>query len=127
MPSATPSLPAAGPRAARFERGAPPPWRPPRPFALAAALAWLAAGALVLAILPAAHVGAQLGATLPFWLVGAPLIDLAWLMRRPAARALARHWREMRRRPLQRSGARRLPPAARGVLCVRHARRSSIA
>lgn len=43
--------------------------------------AWLALGACTLLCVPAARGGALLGATLPFWLVGAPLLDLAWLRR----------------------------------------------
>lgn len=97
---------------------------PPSPFALAMALGWLAVGGLVMAFLPHEITGAHLGATLPFWLVGAPLIDLAWLMRRRAAAALAHELLALRSR--QRRGARRLPAASR-IAASRQDRRSSIA
>ena len=47
------------------------PYRPVR-----ALLAWLLAGVGILVCIPAARGGALLGATLPFWLVVAPLINL---------------------------------------------------
>lgn len=99
---------------------------PASPFALTIALGWLTVGGLALAFLPHARVGADLGATLPFWLVGAPLIDLVWLTRRHAASALAhalprmRAWR-------QRRGARRLPASAPRATLSRQVRRSNIA
>jgi hypothetical protein len=43
--------------------------------------AWLLCGTIALVCVPAARGGALLGATLPFWLVGAPLLDLLWLRR----------------------------------------------
>jgi hypothetical protein len=43
---------------------------------------WLLCGTIALVCVPAARGGALLGATLPFWLVGAPLLDLLWLRRR---------------------------------------------
>lgn len=45
-------------------------------------MSWLIGGLVVLLLVPAARGGAALGATLPFWLVAAPLIDLAWIERR---------------------------------------------
>jgi hypothetical protein len=77
------------------------------PFALAIALGWLAVGGLLMAFLPHSHIGTDFGATLPFWLVGAPLIDLAWLMRRRAGSVLARVLCELS--PDQPRGARRFP------------------
>lgn len=49
-------------------------------------MSWLIGGIVVLLLVPAARGGATLGATLPFWLVAAPLIDLAWIERRRIAR-----------------------------------------
>lgn len=50
-------------------------------------IAWTAIGALALLLVGAARGDALMGATLPFWLVGAPLIDLVWV-----ERAHARAW-----------------------------------
>lgn len=101
---------------------------PTSPFALAIALGWLAVGGLAMAFLPHSLVGANLGATLPFWLVGAPLINLAWLMRRRAASALAHALlRTPALRSRQRRGARRLPPVASRMAASRQERRSNIA
>ena len=52
------------------------------------ALAWLGAGALAWLMLPALRGGPLVGASGAFWLIGAPLIDLAWLARRDIARSL---------------------------------------
>jgi hypothetical protein len=46
-----------------------------------ALVVWLVCGTIALICIPAARGGALLGATLPFWLVGAPLLDLLWLRR----------------------------------------------
>jgi hypothetical protein len=52
--------------------------------------AWLVAGCAVVLFVPAARGGRLLGGTLPFWLVAAPLVDLAWVGRaRLAANARA--------------------------------------
>jgi hypothetical protein len=53
-------------------------------------LAWFVAGLLVLLCVPAARGNSLLGATLPFWLVAAPVLDLAWLWRMRLVRARAR-------------------------------------
>ncbi|WP_440224941.1 hypothetical protein ACQQ2N_06790 [Dokdonella sp. MW10] len=45
-------------------------------------VAWAVVGALLLAFVPATRGGGFGGATLPFWLLGAPLVDIAWLTRR---------------------------------------------
>lgn len=51
-------------------------------------LAWLAVGCALVVLVPALRGGHLLGATLPFWLIAAPLVDLAWIGReRLAARA----------------------------------------
>lgn len=44
-------------------------------------VAWLAIGACTWWLVPAARGDARWGATLPFWLVAAPAIGLAWTMR----------------------------------------------
>ncbi len=43
--------------------------------------AWAAAGTLAVLLVPALRGGGFGGATLPFWLVAAPLINIAWLTR----------------------------------------------
>ena len=49
---------------------------------------WLVIGMAGLIAVPAARGSASLGATLPFWLVFAPLFDLAWLKRADIVNAL---------------------------------------
>jgi hypothetical protein len=67
--------------------------------------AWLAVGIGVLAVVPAARGGATLGATVPFWLVAAPLIGLAWLERKALiSAARIRYGRPRRRRQARRLG-----------------------
>lgn len=119
------AIPAPAARAGRTRSPAIATGNPASSFALAIALGWLAFGGLVMAFLPHALAGARLGATLPFWLVGAPLIDLAWLMRRRAAAAFAHALRVSR--PRQGRGARRLPAAASRIAASRQERRSNIA
>jgi hypothetical protein len=73
-----------------------PPNRPSRParrrMRLDAALfAWLLVGCAVVLLVPAVRGGRLLGATLPFWLIAAPLVDLAWVAREGIA-ACARMW-----------------------------------
>ncbi len=53
------------------------------------ALAWLVGGAAVVFFVPFARGDGSFGATLPFWLVAAPLIDLAWIHRARIARRFA--------------------------------------
>jgi hypothetical protein len=50
--------------------------------------AWFVGGACALALVPALRGGATLGATLPFWLVAAPAINLAWFARGRIATAI---------------------------------------
>jgi hypothetical protein len=67
-----------------FPTGAPkrPPRRVRRTLRLGAVLvAWLLVGAALMLLVPAIRGGRMLGATLPFWLVAAPLVDLAWIRR----------------------------------------------
>ncbi len=42
---------------------------------------WAVLGTLAVVIVPALRGGGLLGATVPFWLVAAPLINVAWLTR----------------------------------------------
>jgi hypothetical protein len=56
--------------------------RPP----LGALAAWFFVGCGVLLFVPATRGGNLLGATMPFWLVVAPLLNLAWVERRRIAR-----------------------------------------
>lgn len=44
-------------------------------------LAWLAIGVFTLLVVPAARGGGFAGYSLPFWLLGAPLINVLWLGR----------------------------------------------
>lgn len=59
---------------------------------------WLVLGAGFLLLAPSARGGRPFGATLPFWLVGAPLIDLLWWKRHAALAALQKNWQVRRRR-----------------------------
>jgi hypothetical protein len=73
-------------------------------------VSWLIAGLVVLLCVPAARNGRMLGATLPFWLIVAPLIDLAWVDRRRIARRAAEFLRQSaRRRAMARSLRRQRP------------------
>lgn len=90
-------------------------------------LLWALAGLLVVMLVPAARPGPLLGWSLPFWLVLAPLLNLAWLTRRQWPVALRAHVRRAaaRRRP----GARRLPARrmpAQGALRSRRARSAAV-
>lgn len=51
-------------------------------------MAWLIFGVVTLTCIPAARGNAFFGATLPFWLVAAPLINLAWCRRHRIAAAV---------------------------------------
>jgi len=70
-------------------------------------LIWIVLGAALLLLAPFARSDRSLGATLPFWLVGAPLIDLLWWQRRSVAAALRDVWRARHRR--RRAAAVRCP------------------
>jgi hypothetical protein len=78
----------------------------PRPLLLV----WLLFGSVALLLFPDVCLVPRFGATLPFWLVAAPAIDLAWLMRSHLPGLLRSVWpsRGPRRRRCQ---ARRAPPA----------------
>lgn len=65
--------------------------RPPRAsWAQAWVALWFAAGLCALVTIPAARGSTSFGATLPFWLVVAPLIDLLWLKRTLIGNSLRR-------------------------------------
>jgi len=59
---------------------------------------WLVAGLCLLALVPAVRGGALSGATLPYWLVAAPAIDIVWLARARIAALARRVLRAIRRR-----------------------------
>ena len=63
-------------------------------------MSWLIGGLVVLLLVPAARGGAMLGASLPFWLVAAPLIDLAWIERRRIAHRASECLQNVRGRPV---------------------------
>ena len=67
-------------------------------WALILVSVWLVIGMAGLIAVPAARGSASLGATLPFWLVFAPLFDLAWLKRADIANALRGRSRSARAR-----------------------------
>jgi len=87
--------------------------RPP----IRALIGWSIAGLMLVLLVPAARGGQMLGATLPFWLVAAPLIDLAWIERRRIARSARDLLRRFARpRRMARSvGRQRLPLAWRAA------------
>ena len=84
--------------------------RPP----VGALIAWLVVGIGVLLLVPLARGDRLLGATLPFWLVVAPLVDLGWIERRRIARRVRQGLRGLaRERPAGRNvRAQRVPRAA---------------
>jgi len=79
--------------------------------ALGALAAWLVSGACLLALFPALRGGATLGATLPFWLVAAPAINLVWLARGRIATAVQHALRRLQRPAIRQ--ARRFQSRAR--------------
>ncbi|HEX5122022.1 MAG TPA: hypothetical protein VFV97_02160 [Rhodanobacteraceae bacterium] len=81
----------------------------------AALVAWLLVGCAVVVLVPQVRGGRLLGATLPFWLVVAPLVDLAWIRREHLA-TRARSWiSAARSRPAPRNVRRQRP--ARAAAC----------
>ena len=74
-----------------------------------ALLAWLAVGIGVLLLVPLARGDRFFGATLPFWLVIAPLVDLGWVERRRIARRVTGSLRGLARaRPARNVRAQRV-------------------
>ena len=51
-------------------------------------LAWALGGGIAVALFPSLRGGGMAGMSVPFWLVAAPLINLAWLGRRQATTVL---------------------------------------
>ena len=70
--------------------------------------AWFAVGALLLCLVPALRNSALLGNTAAFWLIGAPLLDLAWLARKDLAARFVASVKRKIGRP-RRNAARRVP------------------
>jgi hypothetical protein len=82
-------------------------------------LAWTVGGFAILTFAPAARGDALFGATLPYWLVGAPLLNLIWLTRIDA-------WRWLKRNRECLSIRRRRPSAMRiASSTAAHRRRSA--
>lgn len=80
-------------------------------------LAWLLAGVGILVCIPAARGGVALGATLPFWLVVAPLINLVWCGRAKIAASARQILRRTATAHTRRQQARWIPrPAPRNAL-----------
>jgi len=76
-------------RATRSSQSSAKSGRPPA----GALIAWLIVGCAVLLAVPAARGDRMFGATLPFWLVVAPLLNLAWSERRRIVVLVAGLWR----------------------------------
>lgn len=80
---------------------------------VAGLLAWLAVGIGVLLLVPFARGDRGFGATLPFWLVVAPLVDLGWVERRRIAACVSERWQRLgRARPARNVRAQRSRRAA---------------
>lgn len=79
-------------------------------------MSWLIGGVALLLLVPAARGGAMFGATLPFWLVAAPLIDLAWIERRRIAERATECLQNAGRRPAMARSVRR-QRTARSAAC----------
>jgi len=91
-------------------------------------MVWLLGGLLAVALLPAVRGGPLLGGSLPFWLVLAPAINLAWLTRHRWLAVLGTRFRAARmRRPAARRIARRGAGQPSGQRAVTRSRRSRAA
>jgi len=87
-------------------------------------LAWLVIGIGIVVCIPAARGSALLGATLPFWLVAAPLMNLAWRYRALLASRAAEIFRRSPTLRTRRQQARWLSrPLSRNALPAHAARR----
>ena len=83
-------------------------------------VAWLLVGCVVVVLVPAVRGGRVFGATLPFWLVAAPLVDLAGIGReRLAARASTWISALRSRRPAPRNVRRQRPVRAAACSAAR--------
>jgi hypothetical protein len=94
--------------------------RPPRrgrraPRLNAVLVVWLVVGCAVVLLVPAVRGGQLFGATLPFWLIAAPLVDLAWLGRDRLATRARRRVSALGSRPAPRNVRRQGP--ARAAAC----------
>jgi hypothetical protein len=69
--------------------------RPARTKRPTGMLAWLSVGIGLVLLVPFARGDRYFGATLPFWLVVAPLVDLVWIERRRIGRRMAECWRDI--------------------------------
>ena len=94
---------------------------PPRRLAVRAArrphralAAWLVLGLAAVVLVPFARGDRLLGATLPFWLIVAPLVDLGWIERRRIAHRVTQGLRRLtrERRAVRNVRAQRAPRAA---------------
>jgi len=74
-------------------------------------LVWLLLGVCVYLCVPAARGGSGAGATIPFWLIAAPLLNLAWLGRRRLF-AAGRAWLHSVVDRVRRAAVRNRPRAA---------------
>ena len=76
-------------------------------------IAWFVIGVGVLLLVPLARGDSLLGATLPFWLVVAPLVDLGWIERRRIALRFTQGLRSVasKRRAIRNVRAQRAPRA----------------
>lgn len=81
-------------------------------------LVWLLLGVCVYLCVPAARGDSGAGATIPFWLIAAPLLNLAWLARRRLA-AAARGWLRSAAARVRREAARNRPRATVAVAATR--------
>lgn len=81
-------------------------------------MVWLLLGVCVYLCVPAARGGSGAGATIPFWLIAAPLLNLAWLARRRLV-AAARGWLRSAAARVRREATRNRPCAAVGTAATR--------
>ena len=103
-------------RATRSSQSSAKSGRPPA----GALIAWLIVGCAVLLAVPAARGGRMFGATLPFWLVVAPLVDLGWIERRRIARRVTQGLRGLvRDRRAGRNVRAQRPPRAAACSAAR--------
>ncbi len=58
-------------------------------------LVWAIGGIVVVALFPSLRGGGMAGMSVPFWLVGAPLINLTWLVRRQAMTVLRQRFLDL--------------------------------
>lgn len=101
---------------------------------------WLGFGCIAMIAFPATHGDAQWGATVPFWLIAAPLINLVWTKRaalyrglraivQPPIGGIRRQARPTRYRkaPLRRAGRRTKLVQRRGTMSRRQVEQNVVA